>query len=436
VVGVVSLAEWYMDRDQPYSRRHTGFGFVILVLILAGMGNSWHFWGPLRDEISSDGDNTFFPFFGEQHENDAQEVVKGIPGHATVQIQNPHGNVTLMSSSDEQLHVRTHEVVRATSDSDAHRGFSELDPKVLISGSSVQIRVNGGNDSRADLTIELPAGTTSDITAGHGDITLQGLKTTATITAPHGDVKLDNVSGNVQAHMSKGDFSAHSIQGDVSVEGHLGDVTISDVQGKALLDGEFFGDTHLEHVAQSVHFHSSRTDLELSKLDGDITMDSEDLHITQAAGPLRVVTHSKNIEASQLTGDVRIEDANGEVNVAMANPVGNVVITNRNQPITLTLPPNANFALDATTNEGDIQSDFPLTITGGESRRTATGQIGKSTVKIQTTQDHSDIRLRKEESMAGPAAPEPPAPPAPPAAADKGKHLREPKGTNAETSVQ
>ncbi len=139
------------------------------------------------------------------------------------------------------------------------------------------------NEGHSDLTIELPADATSDITAGHGDVTLEGLKGAANVSASHGDVKLDGMTANVHTHMSKGDFSAHSIQGDLTVEGHLGDVTISDVQGKAMLNGDFFGDTHLEHVSQNVHFHSSRTELELGRLDGDITMDSDDLHITQAA---------------------------------------------------------------------------------------------------------------------------------------------------------
>jgi DUF4097 and DUF4098 domain-containing protein YvlB len=437
VVGVVSLLEWYLDRDQPYGRRHSGGGLVILILVLAFVGHSWHFWGPLRDQISPDDDGNFFSFMGEEHDNDPAEQVNAIPAHSNVQIQNPHGNVTVMASSDNSMRVRAHQVVRTTSDSDARRIFHLLDPKIQISGNAVRVQVDGNNDGRADLTIELPADATGDVTAGHGDVTVQGVKGPTTVNSSHGDVKLDGISGNVNAHMSKGDFSAHAIQGDLSLEGHVGDVTISDIQGKALLDGDFFGDTHLEHVGQSVHFHSSRTDVALSKLEGDLTMDSDDLHITQAAGPIRIVTRSKNIEATQVTGDIHIEDANGEVNVAVANPVGNIAITNRNQPITLTLPQNANFSINATTNEGDVQTDFPLDVTGSDSRRTVTGQVGKGGVKIELNQDHGDLRLRKGDSLSGPTAPALPGPPTPPLPPGTAKHLREPKGANApQPSVQ
>jgi hypothetical protein len=64
-------------------------------------------------------------------------------------------------------------------------------------------------------------------------------------------------------HISNnGDFSAHDIQGDVTVEGNGGDLTLSDIHGKVRLQGDYTGDTHLERADQTVHFHTSRTDLE------------------------------------------------------------------------------------------------------------------------------------------------------------------------------
>ena len=438
VVGMVSLLEWYLDRDQPYGRRHAGGGLVILILVLAFVGHSWHFWGPIRDQFGSDDDGNFFSFMGEEHDNDI-ETARDLPAHAAVQIQNPHGDVTVVPSADNQMHVRSHQVVRTTSDQDAKRLFPQLDPKITVSGTSVQVRVDGNNNGRADLTIELPADASSDITAGHGEVTLQGLKGTANVTSSHGDVKLDGLSGAVHAHMSKGDFSAHSLQGDLSLEGHVGDVTISDIQGKALLDGDFFGDTHLEHVSRGVHFHSSRTDMELGRLDGDLTMDSDDLHLTQAGGSVRLVTHSKNIEATQISGDIHIEDANGEVNLAVSNPMGNILVKNRNQPITLTLPQNAGFTINASTSDGDVQTDFPLTVNGSDSRHTVTGQVGNGAVKIDLSQDHGDLRLRKgdtSEVTERPEKPERPEAPEAPEPPIKAKHLRAPKGASAQPSVQ
>ena len=36
-IGLVSLLEWFLDRDQPYHRRSSGFGVVLLIFILLGI---------------------------------------------------------------------------------------------------------------------------------------------------------------------------------------------------------------------------------------------------------------------------------------------------------------------------------------------------------------------------------------------------------------
>ncbi len=92
---------------------------------------------------------------------------------------------------------------------------------------------------------------------------------------------------------------------------------------------------------------------------------------------MRVVTRSKNIEATQISGDIHIEDTNGEVNIVAVNPLGNIVVNNKNQPVTLTLPQNANFTINGNTNEGDVETDFPLNVNGSDNRHNVSGQVGK-----------------------------------------------------------
>jgi DUF4097 and DUF4098 domain-containing protein YvlB len=173
-----------------------------------------------------------------------------------------------------------------------------------------------------------------------------------------------------------------------------------------------------------VHFHSSRSDLEIQKLLGDMTMDSSDLNITQAAGPVRIVTRSKDIDLSQLTGDAHIENNNGDVNITAGMPLGNLQVSNHTGNITVTVPENASFAVTASNADGDLHSDFPLTMTNSDDRKSAQGQIGTGGPHLELTTGHGDLQLRK----GGPAAPVPPAPPTPPAGA---KHLRAPKEPTA-----
>ena len=424
-IGLVLLLEYFLDRNHPYATRRSmgGFGFVILVLILTGWGShAARVWGPLSDQFSDNGDG-FWSLMGEEHDNDVQQD-EAISPNAAVQIQNPRGDVTITPSSDDKMHLRAHQVVHTSSENDARKVFEAITPKVLNSGSSVVLTVESRNNSRVDLTVELPPTASTVVNAGHGDVTIEGLKTGSDVNASHGDVKFDDMGGNVHARMDHGDISAHQIAGDVTVDGHAGDVTLSDIKGAVTLDGEFFGDTHLEQVGSTVHFHSSRSDLAIQKLLGDMTMDSSDLNVTQAVGPVRIVTRSKDIDLSQLTGDAHIENNNGDVNITAGMPLGNIQVSNHTGNITVSVPENASFSVTASNADGDLHTDFPLTMTNSDDRKSAQGQIGNGGPHLEISTGHGDLQLRK----GGLAVPTPPTPPTPPAGT---KHLRAPKDATA-----
>jgi DUF4097 and DUF4098 domain-containing protein YvlB len=436
-VGLVSLIEWFFDRDKPYGRRPIG-GIVGLLILLAIVGLSARGVHHLRAFGDQFGDNDdFFSFMGEERDNNTQ-IDQTIPASSTIQVQSPRGDVTITPSNDARLHVRAHEIVHTNSDREAQRAFSALAPKVSGGGTSYVVRVDGRPNGRTDLIIELPADATVNVNATHGDTTISGLKNGGSVTSNRGDVKFSDMGAAVHAHMNHGDFSAHAVQGDVTVDGHTGDVTISEIKGSVAMDGEFFGDTHVENLGSNLHFHSSRTDIDVNKLPGDMTMDADDLHITQASGPLRIQTRSKNIDLSQISGDVQVDNSNGEVSVGMVAPVGTIRINNQNEPITLALPPNAGFAINATANDGDIETEFPLNVSGSNQRHTLTGSIGNGSAKIELTAGHGDVHVKKgdlaerPEIRERPEAPEHPEPPPAPRAPGQVRHLRPPKDAATE----
>jgi DUF4097 and DUF4098 domain-containing protein YvlB len=439
-LGLVSLLEWFLDRDQPYRRKTGGFGIVLLIAILVGIGYAHGHLSRFAQQVGADDDDGWSSLMGQEHDKDADSSVS-IPANASVQVLNSHGDVTITGSSDNQVHVHAHQIVHSNSDGETRRVFAALDPHIQVNGTSVVVRVEGRNNGRADLTIELPESASSDITSGRGDVTIEGLKGASNVTASRGDVKLTGLGGNVHVQMSKGDFSAHGVGGNLTLDGHVGDVTVSEVSGSLTMDGDFFGDIHLEQVASAVRFHSSRTDLQVARLAGDLTMDDDDLHVGQSVGPLRIVTRSKNIECSQVSGDVHIENSNGEVSVTAVQPLGDIQITNASDPVTLTLPPDANFTINASTNGGDLNTDFSLNVSGGDEHRNASGTIGAGGPRIDINVRHGDLSLKKGDTNMPPLPPLPHIPAIPkmpkvpsiPSGAEK--HLRAPKDVRSEPNV-
>jgi DUF4097 and DUF4098 domain-containing protein YvlB len=309
-------------------------------------------------------------------------------------------------------------------------------PRIESSPSGAVITVPSANGVRVDLALQIPEKSFTTINAGHGDVTVDGLRNNVDVTGNHGDVKFDSIGGDVHAHMNHGDVSAHQVDGHAFVDGHSDDVTLSEVKGQVVFDGDFFGNTHLEQVGSTVHIHTSRTDLDIPKLGGDLTMDSSDLTANQLTGPVRIVTRSKNIDLSQVAGDIHIENSDGDVNVVAAVPLGNVDIANRSGNLTLTVPDNANFSINAgTTGDDDLETDFALQSTTSGDHRTLGGTVGHGGVRLNLTTTHGNLELKK-----GSAQPIPPAPPAPPAEpkapAAPTKHFKAPKGPTPEPTAQ
>jgi DUF4097 and DUF4098 domain-containing protein YvlB len=441
-LGVLSLGEWFVDRDHPHLGRRSHGGLLGLIILLAIIGYTagyanhglrhMHLFG----HGDGEDDDFFSHFLGPEHDGD-RNLNQQIPAGASIDIQVPRGDVTVTPSGDDQIHVQAHQVVYAANDRDAQRSLDALAPQLTINGKSVTLRAANGGNGRADLTIEIPNGAAPTVTAGRGDVTVEGLPGPASVNADRGDVKVDNVTGTVSVKMSKGEFSAHAISGDLSLQGRFDDVSISDVKGRAVLDGDFFGDTNLAQIASAVHFHSSRTDIELASVPGDVSIDTGDLQVNNAAGPARISTSAKDIECTAITGDLRVEGGDGDISVGTVPPLGELHIHNRNGAIRLTVPLGANFQLQATARNGNIDSKLNLPVSGAGEGQTIAGQVGVGGPKIELTADHGDIDInRMDAPPLPPLPPLPPVPPAPLPGAKSLRHFRPSKDANGDTTPQ
>ena len=276
-LGLIALVEWAIDlrSDQPRVRRYGGFIWLALLVIAIGTSASgWqHFWGPLRAQFGDNNDDFFNAFGQPQHDLDQAVLDTQIPANAQVEIQNPRGDVSIVAGDDTNISVRAHQVAFASNDSEANKIFDSQRAHVTVTGNAVLVKVDGNQSGRTNLTITLPKAVSVNVNTGHGGVTVAGLLGNVDAEVQHGDLETTAIKGHVHAHLSThGDFSAHDIQGDLSLDGDGGDLTLSDIHGKVTVQGEYSGDIHLERVDQAVHFHSSRTDMELGRLPGDMSM--------------------------------------------------------------------------------------------------------------------------------------------------------------------
>ncbi len=421
-VGTVVLIEWGVDqllhRDDPnpYFRRSIGGGVVALIIVMIVFGVIF--------STIHDGGRAFFAhnfslnqddldqFLGDKHESD-QTIAQAFPAQGSFEVSNPRGDVTISGTSDDnQIHVIVHKEIYTRTDSDAANKAQQLSPSFIADGSALRLTLPAIEGARADMIVTVPAASANTVNANHGDVHMNNLKGPVNIIANHGDVELSAISGAINAHIQNGksDFSAHSVTGSVTLAGKGGDVTITDITGAVGVQGDFFGNIHIEHVTGGFKFHSSRTDFQIARLDGATDFTEGDLSADQAVGPVVLSTRNRNVTLDRVSGDVTITNRNGKVDVTGAPPLGNLSVENRDGEVNLTLPEQSGFHISAETTDADIENDFSLPVTENGNHKTLTGTVGRGNASIKISTTAEDISVKRAS-----IAPLPPAPPAPPA---------------------
>ena len=237
----------------------------------------------------------------------------------------------------------------------------------------------------------------ADLMTLRGDVAVEGREGNVKLHTSRGDVSADDVSGNADIHLRRGSIRAHKVTGDVDVEGWVNDSSLSDIGGTVNLHGDFFGSMNLAKVGKGVRFKSSRTDLEMGRLDGDMTMEIGDLRARGVTGGFRIVTRSKDVHLDDVNGDVKVDSNHADVDYTSNKPPsGSVEITNDHGHISVELPTKAGFQMNARTDHGDIQSEFgELKIENSDRESKAAGAVGAGGPTVRLTNSHGDITIRK-----------------------------------------
>jgi DUF4097 and DUF4098 domain-containing protein YvlB len=406
--GLALLGEWAIDlrRETPVRRGGSFVGILIFLAVLGICASGWNHAQPWF-HWNGDGDQFFNAFGLPEHNMEQQSLSQQVPANAAIQIENPRGDVSITAGDGSTITVQAREVAYASNDAEAKKIFDAVAAHLTTSGSDVLLKSESNSYGLVNLTVTVPKTAKVTINNGKGDISASGLGAGITVTA-NGDVQLNTIAGPVEAHFPHGrhDFSAHDIQGDLSLDGDLSDITLSGIKGKVSQSGAATGNVHMENISGPVRLHTTITVVELAELPGDLTLDSGDLRINQAKGQVRVVTHSKDIELNQIYGDSYVETSNGRIAVEPAGPYS-VEAKNIKGDVEVTLPPNASASVNASTHNGDIVSDYPVSATGGENK-VAAFTIGSGASRIVLNASNGDVHIKK-----GPGFPSAPTPAAP-----------------------
>ena len=417
--GIIKLIEHEQAKRAGLPSRGIGVGgvFLILFVITAGLiatGVSHVNWGNMRDQFQFD-DNDFDEIFGGQSFDYSGDLSNDVPAAVTtLEINDDHGTVTVNTSDDKKLRVSWRKKVHAENQQDADRYNNKTDVTISPAGKGLVLNANtqaaGGKSITTDMDVYAPREMELVITSRRGDVNINGMGGGVQINNQHGEVNITDLTGSAALAIEHSAARLQHVKGDVTIQGRANEVDVEDVDGAVHLNGEFMESVRLVRISKTVGFHSSRTDMEFSHLDGRLDLDSGDLRADSLAGPMRLTTRSKDISLEGLSGDLRLQDENGSVEVGLHKP-GNIQIDNRKGDVQIVVPPETALRVEARTRDGEIQSDFgEIKVENDHKQSSASGSIGTNGPKLAINCERGTIEIRK-----GAVAVAPPVPPTPPA---------------------
>ena len=418
VAGIIKLIEYQAAQRQGMRARGLGAGGILLIILVVVFGMiatqaSRFDWGELKDQINID--DSDFTWFGQKYTYEDQ-LTQDFPAGASLHVNDTRGAVNISASEDNQIRVSAHKRINAENQTDADKWNTGTKPQISVSGNTVTLNANnqGAGDHwvAVDLDISIPRKAPVNVSTRYGDVSIIGRDGDLQVSDQHGDVSASDINGKVSLNLDHSSVRVSQVSSDVSIEGRANDVSLQDIKGAVHLDGDFMESVKMAKIAQAVTFKSSRTDMLLARLDGDLDLDSGDLQASDVQGPVRLSTRSKDIRLNGVSGDVRMEDENGSVELHM-NKLGSMQVENRKGDIQIYVPDKAAFQVDARTRGGEIETDFDgLKVDNAADPAVATGTIGNDGSRMVLNNDHGTIEIRKGSSLA--EAPQPPTPPKPP----------------------
>jgi DUF4097 and DUF4098 domain-containing protein YvlB len=291
--------------------------------------------------------SSFSFVFGSQHSKHV-ELPLNLGSGQTLRIDLAHGDVKVVAT-DGPAKVVVDATIRAHNDEEAKRLIEAYTPVVEESESAVVMRQPDTPQLVTDMVFHVPTGVPLEVKVSNGDVSVEGTQSSCRIQGSRGDVALTGLDGPVEVVIQSGDVKVAKTKATIlTVETKSGDVKLEETSG-ILNVKTASGDVDLARCAPrtlSVEAASSdiRADLvepvegtvnvrtvsgdvlievvdgsdcrvSLSSLRGSASskIDLEDANVQPQKVTGRLGNGSGTIDASTISGDVRLQLRNSAV---------------------------------------------------------------------------------------------------------------------------
>jgi DUF4097 and DUF4098 domain-containing protein YvlB len=264
----------------------------------------------------------------------------------------------------------------------------EVAGDATLSSTSGQITVDrvGGSLSVTAASGNLVIGevaSTLNVRCSNCNISARGLRSDATVRTTNGSIELERIGGRVNAEATNGRIRINDVGGNVIATSYSNSITVTNARGFV--------------VAEALNGHVI------------VRGAGEGARARSVGGSVQIIDSKGRIEADTTNGPISLNNIDGkDVSAKSAN--GGVLFTGRfyesgrylfysaNGNVILTLPPESNFNLTIKSDNGSINTEFPLKLEPGAQlggRAPIIGVVGKGGAEVRAISSNGAVHLKK-----------------------------------------
>lgn len=295
------------------------------------------------------------------------ERTLAVTGAVDLGVETGSGSIAVRAGDVRTVHVvgtiKVHSN-RGLSRSEAEDRVRRLvaKPPIEQSGNTIRIGKIEDRELREHVSISyevtVPRDTTLTSESGSGSQTIDGLRGPVKAGTGSGSIDISNIGDEVKAETGSGSIDASRIGGRLVATTGSGSIRATGVAGPAKA-GTGSGSVHLE---------------------------------LSAPGDVNVETGSGSVEISGLRGALRVDTGSGSVTVD-GEPTGSWYMSTGSGGISLRLPAEAAFDLEAKTSSGRIHSNHPILVQGAIGARELRGKVRGGGVLVAVSTGSGNIRI-------------------------------------------
>jgi DUF4097 and DUF4098 domain-containing protein YvlB len=399
--GVAKLIEYFLAREPGDARPPFLSGLEVLLVIILGFvfsGFVFRDWfreryPQLRIEI---------PPLHQTSPETKRLPPQHLPAGAHVIIDTTRGDIVVHGIDGDELQVSAGESAAGDSESEAQSLLKNADLAIDHSGNAYTIYASKSGERgsiSADFDVQLPKTASLAAHTSHGDISVSGMGADLDARSDSGDVEVRDAKANVNIGMNSGDARATGVGGNLRITGRANDIEVADAMGDVTLDGTFLGSASVRNAAKTVHYASPRADVTVSQMSGRLTIDSDDVEIAEAVGPVKIMSQNKDVKVENVAGRLDITNSHGDINIELKSaPRADMNIANVSADVDLTLPSQSSFEILAGSRSGDVDSDFQspsLKTSNEDGSGQIVGKFGNDGPRIVINTTYGTIHLHK-----------------------------------------